>query len=509
MSRMLYFAVITAIALSGCQNDLSTQDTSEGPPPSGVDSVVSPDFNGDGSINILVLGTSASVDGQGGFSPDQIAAELYSILDGDPQTTGDVNVVSEDIHTSKAVTIGLGGGGDEYTYTHYSHSLTQYYYWPEGAALRIENLRGDGDHDWDYVVIGADPSIVSTAPGLYALGAHKIAAKVAEGNAQPLLLMVWDEEQAGSSTALFEELTYRAADGATVALPAIPAGLAWAGLPDDLQDEGTTHPTANGAYLSAASIYAHITQAGAGDSEYQYDDALADAALDAVLQAVDQPHYAGDVDLASPFSACEITDEVLTYNHTGSSSENGILDGLRWVFEQSDETLESGSGSMTTFNFGRANTNFEPGKRYQIDPDRFQYSFGFPMQDHGNHGDESMLYGIDRRDGGVVNDTDLGVVRYMIDESEVPYGRAIPIRTLFAQMHEVNPEQSAYRDSWHMHRDLDKAIAAYMYTLLTSQCALGEEPEDSTTSDWSTWRAHKIGCDTAWTMMSLDGRSPF
>ena len=109
--------------------------------------------------------------------------------------------------------------------------------------------------------------------------------------------MVWDEEQAGSSTGLSEELTYRASDGATVALPAISAGLAWAGLawaglPDDLQDEGTTHPIANGAYLSAASMYAHITQAGAGNSEYQYNDALADAALYAVLQAVDQPHDA-------------------------------------------------------------------------------------------------------------------------------------------------------------------------------------------------------------------------
>jgi hypothetical protein len=73
----------------------------------------------------------------------------------------------------------------------------------------------------------------------------------------------------------------------------------------------------------------------------------------------------------------------------------------------------------------------------------------------------------------------------------------------------VNPEQSAYRDSWHMHRDLDKASAAYMYTLLTNKCALGDEPDDDTASDWMTWRSHKIGCDTAWTVMHMDGNSPF
>jgi hypothetical protein len=297
---------------------------------------VSPDLNGDGSINILILGTSASVSGQEGFSPDQIAAELGNILDGDPLTSGAVSVVSEDIHTSKAITIGLGGNGDEYTYTHHSHSLTQYYYWPENAELRLENLKGNADYDWDYVVIGADPLIVSTAPGFYALGAHKVASKVADGGAKPLLLMVWDGEDAESSMSFFEEFTYRTADGAPVEVAVVPAGLAWAALPEEDRDEGSTHPTPDGAYLSAASIYSHITRTGAGDSEYQYDSVLADAAFNTVNLALEEDHYVGDVEFVSPFSSCGITDELLTYNHTGSSSENGILDGLSWVFEQAD-----------------------------------------------------------------------------------------------------------------------------------------------------------------------------
>ena len=67
----------------------------------------------------------------------------------------------------------------------------------------------------------------------------------------------------------------------------------------------------------------------------------------------------------------------------------------------------------------------------------------FPTQDHGNYGDISMLYGLDERDGGVVNDTDLGVARFMVEQSELPHGRVVPIRTLYAQMKEVTPNQSA------------------------------------------------------------------
>ena len=54
------------------------------------------------------------------------------------------------------------------------------------------------------------------------------------------------------------------------------------------------------------------------------------------------------------------------------------------------------------------------------------------------------------------------------------------------------------------HRDLDKAIGSYMYTLLTGKCALGEEPADTESADWRTWTAHKIGYETAWTVMNLE-----
>ena len=115
-----------------------------------------------------------------------------------------------------------------------------------------------------------------------------------------------------------------------------------------------------------------------------------------------------------------------------------------------------------------------------------------------------MLYGIDKRDSGTQNDTDVGVALFMVEQSELPYARAVPIRTLFAQMREVMPDQSAYRDAWHMHRDLDKASGAFMYTLLTGKCVLGPEPADQESGEWRTWKSAQIGYQTAWTLMHLE-----
>lgn len=467
------------------------------------------DINGDGTLNILVLGTNSSFNGGEAFSPDRITDELQSILSADESSTLDINVVAEDIHLSKVVTVGLGGAGNQYNWNHHSHSLTQYYYWPEGLADRMANLRGEGGTDWDYVVIGADPNIVSMVPGYYALGVNKIAAKVTEGDAVPLLLMLWStDESDGASIEHFEEFTYRTADGTSVPLATVPAGLAWDALPEGKKDVASFHPTPNGAYVAAAAIYAHIYEQSAAASDYTYDDEIADIASTTVNDAPSEAHYSGLPTFISPYKSCDIEDDIINYNHTGTSSENGIKAGMQWVFNQAPHTLQNGGTPPIDLNYGRANSNFEPNKRYRINPEQFDFSFGFPMQDHGNNGDESMLYGLDRRQSGTMNDTDLGTARFMVEQDEIPYARAIPVRTLFAQMKEVSPSISAYRDSWHMHRDLDKAIGAYMYTLLTGNCALGDEPADQDSDSWRTWMAHKIGFETAWTLMYMEGDVP-
>lgn len=469
-----------------------------GDPPARTD----PDINGDGALTILVLGTDQSVDGRTGFSAEPVAAALSAAFGADPDAPGTVTVDALDIHMEKDVTIGLGGRGDEYTYTHHGHSLLQLLAWPDGQAERLALLSGEGGTAWDFVVIAADPWLVAHTPGYHALGAHAVADLAAAGGAQPLLLMGWpQDDDLGSSIEHFEEVAYRVGDGARVELPVVPAGLAWDALPEADRDEADEHPSPTGAALAAAALYSHMTGLAAPGG----DEILAWRAHEVVRLAAEESHHDGAWAFASPFQACGVTDETLTWNHTGSSSENGILGGLNWVFDQASQTLAQGTDTPITFNYGRANTNFEPDKRYVIDAERFRFSFGFAMQDHGNHGDESMLYGLDVRDSGVVNDTDLGVARYMVEEGELPTARAIPIRTLFAQMKAIQPELSAYRDQWHMSRELDKASGAYMHTLLTGECPLGAEPEDADSGEWTAWMAHKVGCDTAWTVMTLDG----
>lgn len=464
------------------------------------------DLNNDGTINIMVVGSSSSLEWwKEVFSTNNIVSELQNILAADPSITANVNVVAEDIYLKKQVSFGLGQSGTVYTPYFHRHSLLQYYYWPEGLTARMDNLSGNNGTDWDYVVIASDPLILAQVPSYYFLGVNKVAAKVSEGGAKPLLLMMWPKSQTSDLTlAHSEEFTYRAANGASVPVAVVPAGSSWNALPSNKKDSSSSHPTPNGAYVAAATIYSHISGASASSSEYTYDDDIANIALSTVITEKNKTHYTGEPTFISPFKNCGINETAINYNQTGSSSEAGILGGLNWVFNQVPQTLVNGGTFPINFNYGRANTNFEANKRYKIDPTKFNFSFGFPMQDHRNHGDTSMLYGLDKRDLGTVNDTDLGVARYMVDESELPYGRAIPIRTLFAQMKEAIPNQSAYRDSWHMHLDLDKSIAAYMYTMLTGKINIVGEPTDQTSAAWKTWKSANIGHETAWSLMYLE-----
>lgn len=499
--RLLLFAPL--LFMYNCSSDDTTT-------PLHTPIEISPDLNGDGQINILVIGTSKSIQNDyGAFASDKIATELESILLEDEAFDLQVNVSSEDIYKVKAVTYGDGPNGPTSITDHYCHSLLQYYYWPENQQERLENLTGDGAYKWDYVIIGADPYLLANLPGYYSLGVNKIAAKVVEGGAKPLLLMLWPQEVTTTvSINHFAEYTNRTADGANVEVEVIPAARAWEALPNAKKDEDLEHPTPNGAYVAAASIYAQIRDKSASASTYQYDDEIADIALTTKTNEAEIVQYTGDPNFISPFKSCEINESILNYNHTGTSTENGILTGLHWVITPSERTLVSNGTPPINFNYGRANTNFEANKRYNIDPTKYDFSFGFPMQDKAQFGNTSMLYGLDKRTSEINNATDLGVALYMVRNSELPNARAIPVRTLFAQIEEFFPSHSAYRDGVHMHKNIDKAIASYMYTILTGDCALGERPLDESSLAWSQWVSSKIGFETAYNLMYLKGSFP-
>ena len=500
---------ILFLFFTACSEQVPEQDLELNPVEIVTDVTVSKDINNDGELNILVIGTSNSIHYKSGaFASDKIATSLENILAQDASIKETIHVSFEDIYRNKLVTFGNGGGGVVYERYYDCHSLMQYYYWPDGRDERLEYIAGKGSVKWDYVVIGADPYIVAKIPGYYSLGVNKLLTTIAEGGAKPLLLMVWSKDESIATISHFSEYTYRTADGASIPVTTIPAAKAWEALPFLKKDTSNEHPTANGAYLVASSIYSQIFNKSATVSDYQYDDEIALTAFTIKTNELTESHYTGDRTFISPFKSCDINASSLSYNHTGTSSENGILNGLQWIVDKSDRLLSNTGTSPINFNYGRANTNFEAGKRYKINPADFDFSFGFPMQDNGNYGDISMLYGLDERMEESDNSTDLGTAFYMIRNSELPYARAIPVRTLFAQLKEAIPSQSAYSDNWHMHGHLNKAIGAYMYTVLTSDNVLGEEPTDKETDEWRTWVAHKIGYETAINLVYFKGLTP-
>lgn len=503
-----YVATTLLLLAGACASGSDTDDRSSSddtdasrPDPAELDT------NGDGSVDILIIGTTLSIDGvEPGFAPDPVALQLQALLEGDPDIGETVRVDALDLHRTATVDTGYGGAGETYSWVYSAHSLAQFLYWPEGRDARWAELGGE-DTPWDHVVLAADPRIVSETPGFFAVGVDRVAARVADGGARPLLLMGWPAGAGASEISGIAASTQRVRDLGRVDMAVAPAALAWSAVGEE-EERGDSHPGDRGAFVSAATLYGQLTGREAGASAHTTDAevGLADAAWDAVEAEWARAPITGPREASDPSAAVGISDRVLNYNHTGTSSENGIRGGLSWVLERARVRLVSGGEDPLDFNYGRANTEFEADKRYRVDPARFEVSVGFPMQDHGNNGDLSMRYGLDRRRYPGENGTDLGVARYMIAQGEVPDARALPIRTLYARMHEVMPEQSAYRDSWHMHRDLDKASGAFLYTLLTGHCALDSEPEDP--DAWRSWASHRIGYETAWAMTHLSGRAP-
>ena len=465
------------------------------------------DLNDDGTIKILLLGSSRGIEAnRPGFAVDDIAIKLQTLLESADTVNSSVIVAAEDLYRTKQLDTGYGQGGDVYNWAYYCHSLMQYLVWPDDLEQRRQALRGLADHDWDHVIVTGDPGIILKTPGFHALGVHELATLVDEGDAQLHLLVGWTNQPDD------QERLSRAADiiqaNARFEIGLIPAANAWWAIPDTLRDSGPDHPSENGAKLAAATILSHFLDRPVSVGATGSDLDLYSAAFDAV-QTRRESAIAGPNELgARPFAPAGISARKLHFNHTGTSSENGILRGLRWVTAQGRVALERGGNAPIHFNYGRANTEFEANKRYRIAPDEFDYSLGFPMQDHSNHGDITMLYGLDKRRSDDENGTDLGVARKMSRDNELPYARAIPIRTLHARLRAALPDQSAYSDGWHMNHDLDKASGAFMYTLLTGHCALEDAPADQNTPEWRAWFAHKIGFQTAWSLMNLSGHTP-
>ncbi|MDA8896394.1 hypothetical protein N9J24_03355 [Bacteroidia bacterium] len=73
----------------------------------------------------------------------------------------------------------------------------------------------------------------------------------------------------------------------------------------------------------------------------------------------------------------------------------------------------------------------------------------------------------------------------MVRQGELSQGLNVPLRRLIAQLMENLPDIEIYSDDWHLGEDVNIAIGAYMYTILTSDFAWAKqtEPADSTSPE--------------------------
>ena len=403
------------------------------------------------AVDVLVVGSTHFFDGKGNkaYDANEIVRFAKQTLEKDLNIKGNVKFAFEEVYKTRSTKIALGQKGAMHPTTFRCHSLAQWYFWPEGRTERLANLQGEGKTKWDYVVLLGDPYLIAKMPGIYAEGVKLVADTVRKGKAKPVLLVPW----------------------------------------------------INTKSVSLASVAEVVCRVGMGAEI----DVVPGNAVRMVGKKCE-----GVYDVPHPFAMKYVDKRKITYHHTGTSSERGIEGALKGVVKRcgvSARKVKSKEGSeKIDFNYGRANSNFEKNKQYKVDPNQFGRSYGFPMQEQAKSAAETMLYGIDkRRDDG----TDLGIAWDMIRQDEVSKDvRCIPIRLMWAKIHEADPGLKPLRDSWHMSRYLDTASATFMYTLLSGRCPMDEKPDKSNEGAWRGWVSQQIGYETAWRMSHLSARVP-
>lgn len=485
-------------------------------------------------VNILIIGSSHSYSEgkehgaihEKAFNPVGIGNELQNILLNDVSISGNANVVVEDIYTNKTKDTKVGSGSNNVRSMNFRrYSLAQYYVWPEGRNARLANLRGEGGTNWDYVVLMADPYLLANMPGVFAEGVQLLSKEISKGGAETILFAQWPENGSGFSVADFNEVVYRI--GNSAGLRVIPAGKAWESLSN--QDANLSHPTPNGAYLSAASIYSTLYNKSAVTSSYIFSNASATAdvanhAFNTIKNNQGMVQYTGIYKGINPFQMLEHTARHVDFCETGSSTENGIkprLQGAISRLRMSNKPLGRSyakSKGPIDLNYGRGNDWYEDNKDYEVNTSYYKNTIGFPMQD--NHGAKqwaptTMLYGIDKRfyNGAYYNDgTDLGIAYNMIRpgtrEKGLPLNvRSVPVRLMWSRIYDADPTLKVVPDNNHMNGVLLDAIGTYMATIFTGRCSVNDEPERSS-STWNKWYARKVAYETAWRMSHLTTRTP-
>ena len=451
---------------------------------------------------------------------------MKNILESDASIGGAVNVVVEDIYTTKTKDTKVGSGSNNvYSMNYRRYSLAQYYVWPEARNARLANLRGEQGTSWDYIILMADPYLLANMPGVFAEGVDLLTNEIAKGGAEPILFAQWPESGSNFTVSDFNEVVHRIAESTGIRV--IPAGKAWQDFSS--QEISTNHPTPHGAYLSAASMYSKIYNKSAKSSSYVYSNtnitgSISEVSFNTMKNNENVPQYSGIYTGINPFQMLNHSGRNVDFCETGSSTENGIkpkfqaaLSRVRMSNKPVGRSYAKSKGPID-LNYGRGNDWYEDNKDYEVNPDYYNNTIGFPMQDnHGgaNWAPTTMLYGIDKRyhNGSYYTDaTDLGIAYNMIRpgtrEQGVPLNvRSVPVRLMWSRIYDADPSLVVTPDNNHMNGILLDAIGTYMTTILTGRCSVTDEPEKSS-STWNKWYARKVAYETAWRMSHLTTRTP-
>ncbi|MFT5906588.1 MAG: hypothetical protein ACI9E1_002198, partial [Cryomorphaceae bacterium] len=314
-------------------------------------------------LNILVIGSTHSFSDGGEhdvvhekpFNPTTISTHLKDILSQDPLLTDTVNVVFEDVFKAKTNTVRTSKTGIA-NITAHCYSLAQHFMWPDGKTIRLSNLRGEAGTQWDYIILCSDPYIMANFPGMYAEGVKLIQKEVAQGPdpAQVILMAQWPENSSPFTADNFDEVVHRV--GRSGGLTVVPAGKAWDGYTS--QDTNTTHPTSKGEYLAAASIYSKLYNRSAKVSSFDFPsdgDNIADHALSVVQANVSGGLYTDTYTSLNPFQMKYVQKRDYNFRETGTSTEEGLAQGLLRLDDVTHINLIRNLGSFWDFNYGRGN----------------------------------------------------------------------------------------------------------------------------------------------------------
>lgn len=337
-----------------------------------------------------------------------------------------------------------------------------------------------------------DPYTIEYFPGLYTHGVVKVAEEVAKGTAEIILLMPWPGKGSESTLDHYKEVVYRT--GRTGGFKVAPAGLAWKAV--GKKAVGNTHPSKDGAYVAAASIFSRIWKKSASTSSYSYKDSLANVVHKTVTSNVGAKQYSGRFDFQNPCRMFGNHARIVTPRKSsgGTSTESDLVGRSKDALARCN-VLYGPKGPGYTI--GRASGNPKGRKDYRNKGDG--PAFGFVYQFEPNEPD-AHLANILPWDINLANSMRTGSKQH---------------RALFRRLHvgsllQYNPKMRI-KYGTHAYGPQSIAMATYMYTLYSGRCPMTAKPvpvEGKPGQGEENWNGQKVGYEAAWHMATCQSRAP-